>query len=180
MLVFDEPIKNALLWSDLQSWWARHEGIAEPERAKKSLYKRLLSCLPSSSPPQRLLFEAYYGHFGARVPRLPVLLPEVWLHYDPKTVRERGREALFRQRMDFLMLLPAGVRIVIEVDGKHHYSSNGRPMPSLYANLVKADRELKLYGYEVYRFGTSELNGNDGKQLVASFFDDLFRKHGVG
>ncbi|MFB7225150.1 hypothetical protein [Streptomyces sp. NPDC056227] len=29
----------------------------------------------------------------------PALLPEVWLHWDPKTVEERGPEALLRSRM---------------------------------------------------------------------------------
>ena len=179
VLVFDRPINGPLLWSDLQAWWADSQKIREPEQAKRSLYRRLLSCLPRSSPPQRLLFETYFEHFGARVPNLPALLPEVYLHYDPRTVCERGREALFRQRMDYLMLLSAGVRIVLEVDGQHHYSSNGQPAPQRYAELVRADRELKLRGYEVYRFGASELHGSAGKRLVASFFEELFRKHGI-
>ena len=179
VLVYDKPIRDALLWNDLQSWWAERNGIVEPERAKKSLYKRLLDGLPQSSPPQRLLFEAYYRHYGAKVPGLPALLPEVWLHYDPKTVRERGREALLRQRMDFLMLLSSGVRVVLEVDGKQHYSWNGRPASNRYAKLVMADRDLKLNGYDVYRFGASELVGDAGKRLVAAFFDELFRKHGI-
>lgn len=50
------------------------------------------------------------------------LLPEVWLHWDPRTVKERGPNALLRFRMDFLLLLPHGTRVVIEVDGKHHYA----------------------------------------------------------
>ena len=180
VLVYDEPILGALLWSDLQSWWAQREKIKEPELAKRSLYQRLLSCLPKTSPPQRLLFEAFFEHFRERVPRLPTLIPEVWLHYDPKTVRERGKEALLRQRMDYLMLLPAGVRIVLEVDGQHHYSSDGRAAPQRYAELAYADRELKLCGYDVYHFGAYELQGDAGRRLVALFFDELFRKHGIG
>ena len=180
VLVYDEPIRGALLWGDLQSWWARRERIDEPELAKRSLYQRLLDSLPTTSPPQRLLFKAFFEHFRERVPSLPALIPEVWLHYDPKTVRQRGKEALFRQRMDYLMLLPAGVRIVLEVDGQHHYSSNGRAAPQRYAGLARADRELKLCGYDVYRFGADELQGDAGKRLVAPFFDELFRKHGIG
>ncbi|GII32896.1 hypothetical protein [Planotetraspora mira] len=49
---------------------------------------------------------------------LPALLPEVWLHWDPKTVRARGTEALLRFRMDFLLLLSRGQRVVLEVDGR--------------------------------------------------------------
>lgn len=181
VLVFDEPINGVLLWRDLQSWWARRECIVEPEHAKRTLYQRLLSSLPQSSPPQCLLFRAFFEHYRDQVPSLPALIPEVWLHYDPRTIHQRGRDALLRQRMDFLMLLPAGVRIVLEVDGQHHYSysSRDRPAPQRYAELVKSDRELKLCGYDVYRFGATELCGPMGKQLVSSFFDDLFRKHSI-
>ena len=179
VLVFDEPIHDALLWCELQSWWARRKNIADAKHAKRTLYNRLLSSLPTSSPPQRLLFRAFFEHFQERVPGLPALIPEVWLHYDPRTIHRRARDALLRQRMDYLLLLPAGVRIVLEVDGQQHYSSDGRPAPQRYADLAKADRELKLSGYDVYHFGAAELVGESGKQLVASFFDDLFRKHGL-
>ena len=179
VLVFDERIGDALRWRDLQSWWARRENIDDPNRAKETLYRRLLASLPETSPPQRLLFKAFFEHYKKQVPSLPALIPEVWLHYDPRTIRQRGPDALLRQRMDFLVLLPAGVRIVLEVDGQHHYASNDRPSPRRYAELVKADRELKLCGYDVYRFGAAELCGKTGKHLVAAFLDDLFRKHGV-
>ena len=135
--------------------------------------------MPETSPAQKLLFKTFFEHFAERFTELPALLPEVWLHYDPKTVRQRGRDALLRQRMDYLMLLPAGTRVVLEVDGQHHYSTDGRPAPNRYAAMAKADRELKLCGYDVYRFGVVELSGNAGKQVVASFFDDLFRRHGI-
>jgi very-short-patch-repair endonuclease len=65
----------------------------------------------------------------------------------------RGPDALLRHRMDFLLLLPRGERIVLEVDGETHYAANGRPDPRQYADGVRADRELKLAGYEVFRFG---------------------------
>ena len=179
VLVFDEPIQGGLLWRDLQSWWARLQGIENGDAAKRSLYKRLRSSLPKSSPPQQLLFRSFYSHFAERVPDLPALLPEVWLHYDPKTVMARGRDALLRQRMDYLMLLQSGVRVVIEVDGQHHYSSGVRPDPARYAAMAMADRDLKLCGYDVYRFGAHELANATGESIVAAFFDDLFQKHGV-
>ncbi|MXW48874.1 MAG: hypothetical protein F4X81_02165 [Gammaproteobacteria bacterium] len=179
VLVYDEPIGDGLCWCDLQSWWAQRKAIDDPDDAKRTLYDRLWESLPVSSPPQRLLFRTFFKHFQERVPDLPALIPEVWLHYDPRTIRQRGRDALLRQRMDFLLLLPAGVRIVLEVDGQRHYAENGRAAPQRYAELAKADRELKLCGYDVYRFGATELRGETGKQLVASFLDDLFRKHGV-
>jgi hypothetical protein len=60
------------------------------------------------------------------------LLPEVWLHWDYETARERGRDALLRFRMDFLLLLPHGQRVVLEVDGSHQYASpdGERPDPA--------------------------------------------------
>jgi hypothetical protein len=76
------------------------------------------------------------------VPGLPALLPEVWLHWDHKTARERGREALLRFRMDFLLLLSHSQRIVLEVDGSRHYASHDgkRPDPARYADAMRADR----------------------------------------
>ncbi len=122
VLIYDRQIgPDGLPWKDLQAWWEISSGVGGDE-AKRSLYKRLHGCLPDNSPPQRLLFESYFKHFTHAIPRLPALLPEVWLHWDPKTVQERGKDALLRFRMDFLMLLPNGVRVVLEVDGKQHYA----------------------------------------------------------
>ena len=77
----------------------------------------MVDCLPASSPPQRLLFESFFRGFGSAIPGLPALLPEVRLRWNPKTVVQRGAQALLTHRMDFLMLRPAGGRVVIEVDG---------------------------------------------------------------
>lgn len=182
VLVYDRPLgADGLLWRDLQSWWADNNSLSDnPEKAKRDLYRRLKASLPASSPPQRALFEAFHKTFAAAIPALPALLPEVWLHWDPRTVRERGRDALLRFRMDFLMLLPAGVRVVIEVDGKQHYSSNGTADVAKYAALVAADRELKLVGYEVYRFGAAELQDPEASlAAVRVFFESLFKRYGV-
>ncbi|KGD42616.1 hypothetical protein DO72_5178 [Burkholderia pseudomallei] len=114
------------------------------------------------------------------MPNLPALLPEVWLHWDPRTVKERGPDALLRFRMDFLLLLPQGVRVVIEVDGKHHYADGaGCADVQRYAQMVKGDRELKLAGYEVFRFGAAELQAPTARADVKVFFDALFKRYGV-
>jgi Protein of unknown function (DUF559) len=145
-----------------------------------TLYRRLEASLPSDSPPQRLLFTSYHEHFGAAIPLLPALLPEVWLYWDPKTVRERGRDALLRFRMDFLLLLPGSARVVVEVDGKQHYADDqGRAAPAIYAAMAAADRELRLAGYDVFRFGAVELQGESGKVAASSFFDALFKRYGI-
>jgi very-short-patch-repair endonuclease len=180
VLVYDRAISSGgLLWRDLQDWWAQREQLSA-DVAKKTLYRRLLASLPPNSPPQRLVFENYFSHFGHAIPVLPALLPEVWLHWDPKTAKQRGRDALLRFRMDFLMLLPNNIRVVIEVDGRHHYADeNGESSPRKYAAMASADREVSLAGYDVYHFGASELSGESAGPVVADFFERLFKLHHV-
>jgi very-short-patch-repair endonuclease len=181
LLVYDRPIVAAgLRWADLLEWWSAKEQITDPGEAKKSLYLRLRDSLPTNSPPQRKLFEAFYKGFSQEVPHLPVLLPEVWLHWDPQTAKRRGREALLRFRMDFLLLLPHSVRVVIEVDGKHHYcDGEGRGDVGRYAAMMHADRDLRLAGYEVFRFGAEELMSSEAEPMVKDFFQALFKRHAV-
>ncbi|WP_249126818.1 hypothetical protein [Brucella oryzae] len=81
--------------------------------------------------------------------------------------------------MDFLLLLPSRQRVVIEVDGKHHFSENDLPSLKVYADMVSADRELRLAGYEVYRFGANELVGDGAEAKIKDFFDKLFRLHRI-
>lgn len=179
VLVYDRPIgADGLTWGELQLWWAETNQIDDSNEAKASLYKRLLVSLPANSPPQALLFKTFFKTFGKSIPQLPALLPEVWLHWDPQTVKQRGTEALFRFRMDFLLLMPHGVRIVIEVDGKQHYAdTNGRADAALYARAMAADRDLKLAGYEVFRFGAAELLASDAEAKVGTFFQSLFKRY---
>jgi hypothetical protein len=181
VLIYDRPIGSAgITWNDLQSWWADQQGIANNDEAKKSLFRRLKSCLPSNSPPQSLLFQSYFTSFREMIPEFPALLPEVWLHWDPKTVKERGAEALLRFRMDFLLLLPGGRRVVLEVDGKMHYAEDsGEASSKRYSEMVSGDRDLRLAGYDVYRFGALELTGEAGLKRAENFFRRLFRKYGV-
>lgn len=181
VLVYDRPIGvEGLRWSDLQSWWAETNRISNDEQAKKSLYRRLRSCLPANSPPQAMVFDSFYRSFGSAVPDLPALLPEVWLHWDPKTVRERGAQALTRFRMDFLLLVPQGVRIVVEVDGMAHYANEkGRADAVRYAKMARADRDLKLAGYDVFHFGAEELQSSDSAESVRTFFELLFKEYRV-
>ncbi|MCX4784341.1 hypothetical protein [Streptomyces sp. NBC_01264] len=105
---------------------------------------------------------------------VPALLPEIWLHWDPKTLRQRGAPAMPNLRMDFLMLLPGTRRVVLEVDGMQHYTRNEgtEPDSAKYAATMAADRDLKLHGYEVFRFGHDELRDRD-RPLLARFFNTL-------
>ena len=93
--------------------------------------------------------------------------------------------------MDLLLLLDRGVRIVIEVDGIHHYADGAKASTSKYADMVAEDRRLRLAGYELYRFGGAEFLDTeivDGKykigpksrQTATNFFLKLFDRHNVG
>lgn len=180
-LIYDQPIsKDGLLWKHLIEWWAARtdSNIDDPD-TERNLYRRLKQSL--GSPPELLLFRAFFEVFRSRVgDRLPALIPQVYLHYDPYTAsRLRGQKRLPRQRMDFLLLFSSYQRVVIEVDGKQHYSEGADASPSKYAEMVGADRDLRLSGYEVYRFGAAELNDSVGKAVVGDFFTKLFEKHGI-
>lgn len=158
-LVYDRNIPNTgLYWADLVMWWADMNGISEPDiETEKQLYLRLFQTL--ASPPEKLLFKSYFRCFKELFDKnFPALIPQVYLHYDPYTIRQRaGKPYLSRQRMDFLLLFSNKQRIVLEVDGKQHYSDEDISSPKKYAEMVQADRKLKLSGYEVYRFGGYEL-----------------------
>lgn len=181
-LVFDQPFpKNGLLWKHLISWWAAKTGCACDDIAtERSLYKRMYDSL--QSPPERLLFKSYFTCFRSRLgEKLPALIPQVYLHYDPYTARQlNGEKRLPRQRMDFLILISSFERIVIEVDGSQHYSDDaGQAAPHIYAEMVKADRDLRLAGYEVFRFGGLELGDGQAQEVVSDFFSRLFANHNI-
>lgn len=199
-LIYDEPIPDdGLSWANLSEWWARKQGIASQEDARRSLGIRLKESL--ASEPEQLFFSTYFRTMRTRLEdRLPALLPQVYVYYDPKTAEERDNQRKFLvQRMDFLLLLPENRRVVIEIDGKEHYSSKRLPSrydfpdeiadthipqvtmflptPQVYANTARSDRELRLRGYDVYRFGGYEIYRKPGEELVSSFLETLFRLH---
>ena len=176
VLAYDREIgPNGLRWQDLQDWWKETRGISSDEEAKRTLYERLRKSLPRNSQAQANLYVCYHRIFGKAVPELPALLPEVWLYWDHKTARQRGTQALPQFRMDFLLLLPHKQRVVLEVDGSQHFTDRAK-----YAADMRADRELKLNGYEVFRFGTEELEReHEAMRVLERFFVDLFRRFGV-
>jgi len=188
VLIHDRPIgADGIRWRDLQGWWKESHNLHSDDEAKSDLYRRLRRILPERSDQQRHLFDLYHEIFSSSIPDLPALLPEVWLHWDHQTVRQRGAEALLRFRMDFLLLLPGGHRIVLEVDGRRHYATKSRvdpkeyfADPKIYAANMHADRDLKLSGYEVFRFGAAELeNKEHARELLREFFVNLFDLYNV-
>lgn len=181
-LVYDEAIgPEGLTWADLLRWWMCRHPEQDSDAAKKALYARLARSVPAASPPQQRFFRLYYLLHAERINELPALLPEVLMHWDHKTVRERGVAALLGQRMDFLLLPPNNHRIVLEVDGISHYTDDQRrPSPSRYAENARLDRSLRLRGYDVFRFGGAELRTDeDALSILADFFAALFDRPGV-
>jgi very-short-patch-repair endonuclease len=86
--------------------------------------------------------------------------------------------------MDFLLLMPNRIRVVIECDGMQHYAddealANRRRYANQrrYAEMVAEDRALRLRGYEVYRFGGYELRETGVEQRLDAFFDALDRRY---
>lgn len=178
-LIYERPLRaDGLLWSELVEWFAAGEGreAADPARA---LGERLRASLASDA--ERTFFDCFFKLYRRRLgARLPALVPQVYLHYDPAVVRRlQHRAGLPRQRMDFLLLLPARARVVLEVDGTHHFSRDGKPSLDAYSGMAAADRDLRLAGYEVYRFGANELVGLNAAGRISGFFDRLLALHGI-
>lgn len=194
-LIYDRFLPEAgLTWHSLVEWWKALKKTDDYDTAHKDLYRRMImSVKQSNSPVEMAVFDTYYRYLGPlHGKRLPALIPQVYLHYDPKTARQRGaNRVIARERMDFLLLLDCNVRVVIEVDGQHHYAEMGRASPAKYAQMVAEDRRLRLLGYEVYRFGGHEFPdtvvgddspidiGVQSRKVVSDFFEQLFSKHNV-
>jgi hypothetical protein len=164
----------------VHAWWKDTQALNSDADAKRTLWRRMRQSVPASSPPQQMLFDLYHDIHGERIHDLPALLPEVWLHWDPQTVKARGVQAMLNLRMDFLMLLPGGHRIVLEVDGTHHYATGRLADPAAYATTMRGDRDLKLARYDVFRFGAADLDEQQSARLMLrAFFEDLFQTYHV-
>lgn len=123
-IIYDQPPPNGdLTWQMLLDWWGKKNASnPENDNFRRDFGLRLRASLQSE--PERVLFDTYFKVFKPKMgDNLPALLPQVYLHYDPRNKNERDKPVLARQRMDFLLLLRNSVRIVIEIDGVQHYSS---------------------------------------------------------
>lgn len=184
-LVYNRPLEeHGLTWRELVGWWADGQGQRlqselDERAAAKALYSRLSESCNDAELVVLLSHARRCRDLGFD---LPALIPQVYLHFDPLTMRQRGGPGpLPRQRMDFLMLLPHRHRVVIEVDGKQHYSdATGHADPVRYAEMVREDRALRLDGYEVYRFGGAELvDRATAASMLSKFFDSLLDRYQI-
>jgi len=194
-LIYERPIPTTgVMWSDLVEWYASENNISDTKNQEVAFITRLCDCLDMSFKangakvgPETWLLQAYYNLKKELGIDLPALIPQVYLYYDPQTIKQRGYKLFEHQKMDFLMIFSHQNRVVIEIDGKQHYAEGNTASPKLYSEMVRAQREMSLYGYDVYRFGGYEFMGADSdenlkKQVLESlktFFVRLFYKYGV-
>ena len=181
ILIYEEDIdpNQGLSWIELVAWWMKTHNIDNQDTANSELYKRLLD---SCNEPEKMVFNAYGYILKEQGFHLPALLPQVYLHFDPLTKKQRGTQSpLMRQRMDFLMLLPSRSRVVIELDGKEHYSdSDGKANTKKYAEMMEEDRKIRLAGYDVYRFGGQDfVNKDEASKKLRQFFLGLLLKYDI-
>lgn len=173
-LIYNEPISPiyGLPLAVLQNWYYTNY-------KKPPLSERLQQSL--GSDVEQIVFKAYYSLREKYDSQFPALIPQVYLHYDPKTIAElKGKQRLARQRMDFLMLLPNSMRIIIEVDGKQHYSNpDNTPSPKKYSEMMREDRKLQLSGYKIFRFGGHELTQGNAVEMVKEFFVKLLETNNI-
>ena len=193
-LVYNRDIPSTgLMWNDLVNWYVESYGI-ETDNPENVFIRRICECLDTSfknqgvkSGPETWMLQAYYELKNELGMDLPALIPQVYLYYDPLTLKQRGYKLFEHQKMDYLMIFSHKNRVVIEIDGKQHYADGDSASPRLYSEMMKAHREMSLYGYDVYRFGGYEFMGAESdpavKQRVLenlkSFFRRLLQKYGI-
>lgn len=181
-LVYDRTLPaDGLRYRHLVEWWRARESLPDTttdQEVASALHRRLRDSLGDNGAELKV-FDAYGRRYRDGGLEEHVLLPQVYLHFDP--VQRRARESrgqgpgpLARQRMDFLLLFSDRRRVVIEVDGVQHYAADsGEASPARYGAMVAEDRRLRLAGYEIYRFGGAELISPDADEMLSSFFTAL-------
>lgn len=194
-LIYNRSIPSTgVMWNDLVDWYVTENSIPDTKDPEVAFINRLCDCLDTSfkengakTGPETWLLQAYYNLKKELSIDLPALIPQVYLYYDPQTIKQRGYKLFEHQKMDFLMIFSHQNRVVIEIDGKQHYAEGNIASPKLYSEMVRAQREMSLYGYDVYRFGGYEFMGADSDENLKNqvlenlkiFFERLFYKYGV-
>ena len=194
-LIYNRSIPSSgVMWNDLVEWYAAENNLTDAQNPEVAFITRLCDCLDTSfkangakAGPETWMLQAYYNLKKELGIDLPALIPQVYLYYDPQTLKQRGYKLFEHQKMDFLMIFSHKDRIVIEIDGKQHYAEGTTASPKLYSEMVRAHREMSLLGYDVYRFGGYEFMGADADETVKNkvlesikqFFVRLFYKYGI-
>lgn len=159
LLVYNGDISNSFLYKDFNKWW---------NKVSADKYKDYKSSLNAI---EQKVADYYKSNF--KKDEFPVLIPQVYLHYDPKNQKFRRMiedgSILTFQRMDFLIIY-RGKRVIIEIDGETHTPENNLEK---YSKQCKYDRDMRFLGYDVFRLGGFELTFNF-EYVVRDFFDKLF------
>lgn len=162
-LIYSRPIPSTgVMWSDLVNWYIQEYTVTS-DKLEQVFVRRLCDCLDVS-------FKSNGATSG----------PETWMLQAYYTLMKE-------LKMDFLMVFSHKNRVVIEIDGKQHYAVENVASPKLYSEMVRAHREMALYGYDVYRFGGYEFVGADTNKEIKErviedlkdFFRRLFYKYGI-
>lgn len=69
VLIYDRvlPPSGALLWKNLQEWWAEKNGL-QADAAKLGMYQRLSTAVKSaSSPGEYAIFRTFYSRYPALI-----------------------------------------------------------------------------------------------------------------
>lgn len=162
VLYYDGPMQDSILYLDFDIWWRKNS-----HKYKWYNPKEQMNAI-------ELKFANYYKK-TYKADSFPVLIPQVYIHYDPKDKKSREiYNILTFQRMDFLMIYK-GKRVIIEIDGKTHTPENSLREYSLQTEY---DRTMRFLGYDVFRLGGYELAHNF-EEVVGRFFENLINYLGV-
>jgi hypothetical protein len=169
---FDIAKDTGLLWKNLVDWWAKKNNLSLTfEKAQNDLYLRLYKSLVTTV--EKILFKTYYKKLKKLGENLPALIPQVYYLNDPFNPEiNKGK-----QRIDFLLILKNNKKIIIQVDANQHFADEDKFSPGKYAAMMSGDRELKLKGFEVYRFGSFEFKDENIENNLEEFFILLFEKY---
>lgn len=172
---------SPLSWRRLLEWFISSSYFTSSltKSSTEQLFDRLIIATKSSKPEEELFKIYWQKTVGLGDIEAPALLPQVWLQYDMLTARDRSGHSVYtNQRMDFISFLSREDTVILEIDGAQHYSEEQSidtiqgpkklriAQPKLYAEMVEQDREFKMRGYNVLRYGGYEFVGGIAKDKV--------------
>lgn len=82
-LVYDRPITSVLTWKNVCDWYDDELKLLDTGVDIETFMGNSLLL-----PPEHLFFDTYLQVVKSRFSDIPVLLPQVWLYYDPKPEKE--------------------------------------------------------------------------------------------
>ena len=136
-LIYNRSIPSSgVMWNDLVEWYAAENNLTDGQNPEVAFITRLCDCLDTSfkangakAGPETWMLQAYYNLKKELGIDLPARIPQVYLYYDPQTLKQRGYKLFEHQKMDFLMILSHKDRVVIEIDGKQYYAEGSTASP---------------------------------------------------